>query len=1150
MRRVLIYAIFVCVLGLAVDAANADLVARWKLDEGSGTTAADATGNGHNGTLLNGPQWVDGHFGKALKFAGSPQKVDVPFSAKLNPADEFSVSVWANVSPAGSSHRSPVTSRDDAPTRGYIIYVEPGNTWQFWMGTGVAGQWDVTQGPAARMDEWTYVTATYSNGAKKFYINGALVGQGTRAIGPNTQQVLRIGGGATEGTGNYFFVGMVDDVRIYNHALSDLQIQAVMADQPYPYPGGPKPLDGAMLDSTAVTLQWIPGDLAVSHNVYLGEDKDAVANATEADAGLFLGSTANKSFQVGSAGAPYPQGLTPGKTYYWRVDEVNSANPASPWKGEVWSFWVRPATAWTPSPADQGRYVDPDGDLSWQKGMGVLYHTVYIGESFDQISSATTGGMPTADGTFDPGPMKLGTTYYWRVDEFSMTSGMIKGDVWSFTTLPVIPIVDPNLVAWWTLDEGTGTRVVDWSGYGHHGTVVGAQWVDGLSGAALSFDGTDDYVNLGTPPDLYQPRNYTYCAWFRVARNIHGNSGTGYLLCVGSRSDLIFGVEDAVGVDGDLMLHYYDTVPGFHAVGAGQSDWLSDGWHMVAGTKDAAGGHKIYVDGVLKNSDTNTNNDNYAVTRMISLGARAWTGHQYYRGAIDEVRIYNKALTEQEIQEVMAPDPLRASDPVPALDSIADVRDASSLEWTAGATAVSHDVYFSTDRASVAGTGKDSPAYKGNQAATSFSLAGLVDLTGADYYWRIDEVQADGTIVTGQLWKFTVPPYLIVDDFESYTDSSPHRVFQTWIDGYGFSPDEFFPQGGPGNGTTAMVGYDPTISRVMETTIAVSGQSVPIDYNNINEPYYAEAQRTWSTPQDWTVEGVTDLSLQIRGYPVGFLETSPGNITMSASGADIVNLTDEFRYAYKKLSGDGSLTVRVESLVNTATWAKAGVIIRSGLEPAGQQVHMIITPVNRVEFMSRKAAGMNTTSFATNAGDNPMPHWIRLTRKGNTFTGEYSADSVTWKKITATDGTVQSVTDVPMIGDVYIGLAVTATNRNAITTAVFSNVQVTGATGGWSVAEIGYDHPSNDPAILYVALQDSAGKTAVVSYDDTSAVLSTDWLEWKIPLTRFSTISLKAVKKMSIGVGNRDAPAAGGVGRVFIDDIRVVKPEVQTQVTP
>jgi hypothetical protein len=1129
MQRAMTYLVFVGVLSLA-PVVSADLVGWWTFDDGSGTVAADASGNKNSATFQGDPEWVAGKYGGALNLDG-----DDSLTLGDPPALQFggAITIMGWINPSSVSGQRALAGRDGAyvfkGSDAYLRFTTPGIR-------------DHTAAVASlRAGTWQHVAVTFkpsATGGVVFYYNAVEVSRvDSSSIAAGTGP-FRIGNDQW----SEFFVGLIDDVRVYNSILTPGEIQAAMENLPDTYPAAPRPTDGSMAESVQITLEWRPGALATSHDVYFGEDKDAVANATTADASVFLGSTTNKSFRVGFAGTPYPQGLTPGQTYYWRVDAVNPANPESPWKSVVWSFRVRPAEAWAPSPADQGRYVDPNDDLGWQKGLNALYYTVIIGESLDQVSNAAVGaGTPAIDPMFDPGPLKLGTTYYWRIDEFLTTYSWVGGNVWSFTTLPVIPVTDPNLLARWTLDEASGTKVVDWSGHGHHGTVVGAQWVDGHDGAALAFNGVSDYVDLGTPQDLYLPRDYTYCAWFRVAQNIHGNSGSQYLLCIGSRSDLVFGVEDLVGVDGDLSLHYYDTAPGFHAVGAGQTDWLAGGWHMAAGTKDAAGGHKLYIDGVLENSDTNTNNDNYATTRMISLGAMAWINARYFHGVIDEVRIYNKALTEQEIQQVMAGDPLRASEPAPALDSTVDLRDASELAWTAGSGAVSHDVYFSTDRASVAGTGRDSPAYMGNQAAASFSLADLVDLSVADYYWRIDEVQADGTAVAGQLWKFTVPPYLIVDDFESYTDTSPYRVFQTWIDGWGFSPDAFFPNGGASNGTTATVGYDPTVRRIMETTIAVNGQSAPMDYNNINQPYYAEAERTWPTPQDWTAGGVTNLSLQVRGYPIGFAETSPGNITMSASGADIYNLTDEFRYAYKRLSGDGSLTVRVESLVDTAAWAKAGVMIRVGLQPVSAQVHMIATPSDLVEFMYRRGVGLATTQIATAAGSTPLPYWVRLIRTGNTFTGEYSADGTSWNKITAADGTTSTM-DIPMSGDVYIGLAVTATNASAVTTAVFSNVQVVGATGPWQVAEIGVDHPGNDPATLYVTLTDSANRSATVPYDDTSAVLTTEFAEWSIPLSRFTNVNPKAIKKMVIGVGDRKNPQADGAGRLFIDDIRVVKP--------
>jgi len=137
-RRLLCLISLAFVLALG-GLASAGLVGHWRLDEGAGTVAVDSSGNGHNGELLGNPQWVEGVHGGALQFAGNPDKVDVPYSEQLNPDGEFSASVWASVDAGGSGHRSPITSRDDYPQRGYIIYCEPGNTWQFWTGSAAGG---------------------------------------------------------------------------------------------------------------------------------------------------------------------------------------------------------------------------------------------------------------------------------------------------------------------------------------------------------------------------------------------------------------------------------------------------------------------------------------------------------------------------------------------------------------------------------------------------------------------------------------------------------------------------------------------------------------------------------------------------------------------------------------------------------------------------------------------------------------------------------------------------------------------------------------------------------------------------------------------------------------------------------------------------
>jgi hypothetical protein len=99
--------------------------------------------------------------------------------------------------------------------------------------------------------------------------------------------------------------------------------------------------------------------------------------------------------------------------------------------GDVWSFTVPPRAAWRPNPPDRAQFVDTDADLSWSPGWGARLHTVYFGDSFDDVDNAT-GGTAQTDTTFALDTLEMGKTYYWRVDEFDVATTH-KGDVWSFT---------------------------------------------------------------------------------------------------------------------------------------------------------------------------------------------------------------------------------------------------------------------------------------------------------------------------------------------------------------------------------------------------------------------------------------------------------------------------------------------------------------------------------------------------------------------------------------------------------------------------------------------------------------------------------------------------------------------------------------------
>ncbi len=202
--------------------------------------------------------------------------------------------------------------------------------------------------------------------------------------------------------------------------------------------GSPNPADGAIHPETWLSLEWGPGAYAASHDVYFSENFDLVNDAA---AEAFHGNQPSTYFVVGFPGFPFPDGLVPGTTYYWRIDDVE-ADGVTKYRGKVWSFMIPPKTAYLPEPADGAGLVDPNAKLSWEPGFGAKLHYIYFGDNFDDVNNAA-GGAPTGTATHTPGPLKLAKTYYWRIDEFDIIATH-KGDVWSFTTQGGVAGPDPS----------------------------------------------------------------------------------------------------------------------------------------------------------------------------------------------------------------------------------------------------------------------------------------------------------------------------------------------------------------------------------------------------------------------------------------------------------------------------------------------------------------------------------------------------------------------------------------------------------------------------------------------------------------------------------------------------------------------------------
>lgn len=202
----------------------------------------------------------------------------------------------------------------------------------------------------------------------------------------------------------------------------------------------PGPADGDVIRQTWTNLSWTRGDTADSHDVYFGDNFADVEGGID---GTFQGNQTLTSFDVGLPGSPFPDGLVPGTTYYWRIDEVEAGG--TKYKGNVWSFAIASQSAYNPYPPDGSKSEGMDVTLSWISGIGDMTHDVYFGEDFDDVKDGlgdTFKGNQNST-AFDPGALLAqdlvrGKTYYWRIDEVETDGGMkYKGNVWSFTIVDI-----------------------------------------------------------------------------------------------------------------------------------------------------------------------------------------------------------------------------------------------------------------------------------------------------------------------------------------------------------------------------------------------------------------------------------------------------------------------------------------------------------------------------------------------------------------------------------------------------------------------------------------------------------------------------------------------------------------------------------------
>ncbi len=769
----------------------------------------------------------------------------------------------------------------------------------------------------------------------------------------------------------------------------------------------PDPADGAK-EVTSPLFQWVAGDGAVSHQVYVGT-KPELGDADK-------------------AGAPLPMamyfhipGLTPGVTYYWRVDETAADGTVT--KGTVWSFTVSPLEAHLPSPYDGQLWRALDTKLTWTAGQGAVKHKVFL--SADQAlvtagdAKALAGESATTD--FTPANLASNTMYYWRVDEVDSMGKVAAGPVWKFST---IDTTGGAVAEYWNDINLISNNVIALAGAPAVVTTV----------QSVNFawaDGTQNGVNS---PDPAINTNY-FAARYTAVLNVPVSGA--YTFYVASDEG------------GRLFLN------GVQIAGA----WVNRG-----------------------------ETENASAVQNLEAGQQYILVMETYEaggGAAARLRWAGPGITKEIIPPGALQIPKFAVSPLPREGEV-EVAENAVMSFTPGQNTIVHTVYFGTDQKKVAA----SDASVGQPPSPQAKYVRTTPLArNTTYYWKVEEMAADGTTSTSPIWSFKTADWAVVQP----------------------------------------------------ATVTGLLASKTLNYDNSKAPFLS--QLAFDVPTNLTTGGITDLALRFSGLPASLVDNGDNSFTIRAAGADIYNQTDEFRYVFKTLAGDGSITVRVDSLTVTNAWAKAGVMIRESLDPVVKSVHTIISGSNGFEFQYRTAAKGNTTQFNTSGGTPKLPQWLRLTRKGDTFTGETSADGVTWAKIVV--GTSTSVQDLVMTGPVYIGMAVTSHVANTLTLAQFSKVEVVGATGEWQEKAIAGSHATNSRLPLYVSIEDKTGKLALVTNpkpDATTQMNNQNQVVmdlWRVPMSSFTGVDLKNVAKLYVGVGDGKTP---GTGTMTFADIRILKP--------
>lgn len=750
---------------------------------------------------------------------------------------------------------------------------------------------------------------------------------------------------------------------------------------------------------------------------------------------------------------------------------------------------------------------------------------------------------------------------------------------------------DPTLVGWWKLDETAGTTVADSSRYGHDSSLMTALApVEGRINGALEFDGTSDYVEFPDSAEFDITETITIALWVRT-----NSIGDGAHKALVMKGEFTYGMRFTSADN----LEFRIFSGGHQSVETPVTEAFNDVWHHLAGVYDGSA-LKLYVDGELMATTAYSGPINRDTNYYVNLGQNSQGDSEnrwWYSGAMDDVRIYRRALSQEELRKMLRPEYASMPDPV---DGAKDAWPDVVLGWTPGIGAAAHDVYLGATLDDVNEAGRANPLgvlVSENHGTVSYDPPGRLEYDQT-YFWRLDEVgpAPDNTIYRGDVWSFLVPFAFPIENIIatassfSKSDTGPENT----INRSGLDENDLHSVNGStmwlsAKGDSAWIQYEfDRLHKLHE--ILVWNYNVQVErvvgfgLKDVTVEYSTDGA-------DWTVLGdfEFDQGPSQAGYAANTTVDFTGVVAMYVRLTAKSNFSGRDQYG---LSEVRFLSIPTHArqpqpvLGQTDVARDVGLSWRAGREAAvhevyfGSDVQSVVDGTAWIDAVHENQYALSSLDLATtyywkvdevNEAKVPSlwegPVWSFTTMSYltvddfETYTDDDAAGQTIWQTWfdgyeIPTNGAVVGYEAPPYAEQtiVYRGdqsMPVTYDNAtNAVTSVAERTFEVPQdwTDGGPTTLTVYFygdaNNDVNEP--MWIRLTDQAGAHGTIAYglgpdEDIANQAAAAWTEWNMALADFS-VDLTQIKAIAIGFGDTAGASPRSTGMVYFDAIRIGKP--------